>query len=124
MKNKRLFYGIIFAVLVIVEIVIGVFVHDAFIRPYFGDVLVVIALYALIRIIIPEKYSFLPLAVFVFSVIVEILQGFHLADVLGVKNAVLRAIIGTSFDWKDILCYAIGCAVIFICESGTKKFRK
>ena len=73
MKNKRLFYGILFAVLVIIEVIIGVFVHDGFVRPYLGDVIVVMAIYALVRIVIPEKYFFLPLAVFVFSVIVEIL---------------------------------------------------
>ena len=48
MKNKRLFYGIIFAVLVIVEVIIGVFVHDGFVRPYLGDVIVVMAIYALV----------------------------------------------------------------------------
>ena len=124
MKNKRLFYGIIFAVLVIVEVIIGVFVHDGFVRPYLGDVIVVMAIYALVRIMIPEKYLFLSLAVFIFSVIVEILQGFHIADILGVKNTVLRAIIGTSFDWKDIVCYAAGCILLGVYEVVLKKTKK
>lgn len=124
MKNKRLFYGILFAVLVITEVIIGVFVHDGFVRPYLGDVIVVIAIYALVRIIIPEKYSFLPLAVFIFAVIVELLQGVHIADILGVKNAVLRAIIGTSFDWKDIICYAAGCILLGIYEIISRKNKK
>lgn len=124
MKNKRLFYGILFAVLVITEVVIGVFVHDGFVRPYLGDVIVVIAIYALVRIIIPEKYSFLPLAVFIFAVIVELLQGVHIADILGVKNAVLRAIIGTSFDRKDIICYAAGCILLGIYEIISRKNKK
>ena len=124
LKNKRLFYGILFAVLVITEVVIGVFVHDGFVRPYLGDVIVVIAIYALVRIIIPEKYSFLPLAVFIFAVIVELLQGVHIADILGVKNAVLRAIIGTSFDRKDIICYAAGCILLGIYEIISRKNKK
>ncbi len=124
MKNKRLFYGILFAVLVITEVIIGVFVHDGFVRPYLGDVIVVIAIYALVRIIIPEKYSFLPLAVFIFAVIVELLQGVHIADILGVKNAVLRAIIGTSFDRKDIICYAAGCILLGIYEIISRKNKK
>ena len=124
MKNKRLFYGIIFAVLVIIEVIIGVFVHDGFVRPYLGDIIVVMAVYALGRIIIPEKYPFLPLAVFIFSVIVEISQGFHIADIIGVKNPVLRAIIGTSFDWKDIICYAAGCIPLGIYEVILRKTKK
>ena len=124
LKNKRLFYGIIFAVLVIIEVIIGVFVHDRFVRPYLGDVIVVIAIYAFVRIIIPKKYVFLPFIVFGFSVIVELLQGIHIVDILGIQNNFLRVLIGTSFDWKDILCYGAGCLILEIYEIVLKKNKK
>lgn len=124
MKNKRMMYAVIFFILVAVEVVIGVFVHDSFVRPYLGDVIIVIVLYALARIIILEKYPFLPLGIFVFSVTAEILQGFHIVDILGVKNPVLRAIIGTSFDWKDIVCYGVGCILLGIYEFVSRKTKK
>lgn len=124
LKNKRLFYGIIFAVLVIIEVIIGVFVHDGFVRPYLGDVIVVIAIYAFVRIIIPKKYVFLPFIVFGFSVIVELLQGIHIVDILGIQNNFLRVLIGTSFDWKDILCYGVGCLILEIYEIVLKKNKK
>ena len=124
LKNKRLFYGIIFAVLVIIEVIIGVFVHDRFVRPYLGDVIVVIAIYAFVRIIIPKKYVFLPFIVFGFSVIVELLQGIHIVDILGIQNHFLRVLIGTSFDWKDILCYGAGCLILEIYEIVLKKNKK
>lgn len=114
----------VFAVLVIAEIIIGIFFHDGFVRPYLGDVIVVIAVYAFVRIIIPEKYAFLPLAVFVFSAAVEILQGIRIADLLGIQNPLLRTIIGTSFDWKDMLCYAVGCGILGIYEWAIRKFQK
>ena len=124
LKNKRLFYGITFAVLVIIEVIIGVFVHDGFVRPYLGDVIVVIAIYAFVRIIIPKKYVFLPFIVFGFSVIVELLQGIHIVDILGIQNNFLRVLIGTSFDWKDILCYGAGCLILEIYEIVLKKNKK
>lgn len=41
MKNKRVFYALAFALLMATEFVIALFVHDDFIRPYVGDILVV-----------------------------------------------------------------------------------
>lgn len=98
--------------------------HDGFVRPYLGDIIVVIAIYAFVRIIIPEKYVLLPLIIFVFSVIVELLQGMHIVDILGIQNHFLRVLIGTSFDWKDILCYAVGCLILGIYEIIIKKNQK
>ncbi len=55
-KMRKMF--IVLAVLLIaVEFIIGIFVHDRFIRPYFGDVLVVIVLYAIVRAVIPLSKS-------------------------------------------------------------------
>ena len=116
MKNKRLFYGIVFAALVFIEVIIGMFVHDGFVRPYLGDVIVVIAIYSFVRIIIPQKYVLMPLFIFLFSVVVEFLQGIHIADILGIQNHVLRVIIGTAFDWKDIVCYGASCILLGIYE--------
>ena len=43
--GSRWFYAICFAGLFVVETLIALFVRDAFIRPYMGDVLVVILIY-------------------------------------------------------------------------------
>ena len=43
--GSRWFYAICFIGLFIVETLIALFVRDAFIRPYMGDVLVVILIY-------------------------------------------------------------------------------
>ena len=67
MQMKRLLYAIITLALLVVEILIALYIHDDFIRPYIGDVLVVIVIYTFIRIIIPEKIKLLPLYVFLFE---------------------------------------------------------
>ena len=111
--RKRFAYAIMTLVLIAVEVLIALFVHDAFVRPYLGDVLVVVVLYTLIRTAIPEKYSFLPLYVFLFAAGVEVLQLLHIVEWLGLgANPFFRVLIGSVFDLKDILCYAVGCLAL------------
>lgn len=113
----RCCYFVIFLLLLAVEVLIALYIHDDFIRPYIGDVLVVIVIYCFIRIWIPEKCRRLPLYVFLFAAGVEGLQYFHLVSVLGLEeNVFLRVLIGSVFDWKDILCYAAGCVVLEVYE--------
>ena len=38
-----------FIIVFIIEAIIAVFIHDNFIRPYFGDVLVVVLIYCFIK---------------------------------------------------------------------------
>ena len=123
--RKRLFYLTATLALLAVEIFIGLFVHDGFVRPFIGDVLVVILIYTFIRIFIPEKVRLLPLYVFIFSVAVEILQYFRIVEVLGLQdNRFFSTVIGTSFDIRDILCYFVGCALCGIWEYLTYRKNK
>lgn len=45
--NKSFFYAICFVVILVVEIIIGIYVRDNFVRPYMGDALVVVLIYCL-----------------------------------------------------------------------------
>ena len=122
-KRTRIKYGITFLFLLLVEVMIALYVHDNFIRPYIGDVLVVIVIYCFVRIWIPEKCRLLPLYVFLFAAAVEGLQYFNLVSVLGLEeNVFMRVLLGSVFDWKDILCYGIGCAVLGVYEVGKHFF--
>lgn len=113
MTNKRIAYGIAAAILLITEVLIALYVHDSFIRPYIGDVLVVIVIYTFIRIFIPERYRLLPLWVFLFAVGVEMLQFVHIVELLGLKdNRFFSLLVGSVFDIKDIICYAAGCLLL------------
>lgn len=115
--KKRIQYLIAFIVFLLIEVFIAIYVHDAFIRPSVGDMLVVIVLYLGVRIAVPDKYKLLPVWIFIFATFVEGLQYFHLVQVLGVENITfLRILIGSTFDLKDIACYAIGCILLGMYE--------
>lgn len=112
----RLPYIIGFALLVAAEVCIGVFYFNFFIRAYIGDVIVVWLLYCLFRSFVPKKFSSygVALGILAFSFAVEFLQKLRIADVLGIKNELLRIIIGTSYAPEDLLCYAAGTAVTIL----------
>ena len=111
--NKCSFYLAMTVFWLAVEVVIACYVHDRFIRPYVGDVLVVVVVYCFVRIWVPQGVRLLPLYVFLFAAGVEVLQYFHLVELLGVgNNTFLRVVLGSVFDVKDILCYGIGCVFL------------
>lgn len=116
-NQLRIKYGIAFALLLLIEVIIALYVHDSFIRPYVGDILVVILVYSFTRIFIPEKCRLLPLYVFLFAAGVEVLQYFKLVHVLGLEdNRFLRIVLGSVFDLKDIACYGAGCILLEVFE--------
>ena len=118
--KRRLPYIIASVVLLSVEIVIGLFVHDTFVRPYIGDVLVTVLLCCLGRIVF-LYWRFLPLAVLIFSVSVELLQLAELDELLGIQGSVFGIIIGSTFDIADIICYTVGWVLFFAVEYFVKK---
>ena len=103
-----------FFLVLLLELFIGVFIRDNFIRPYVGDMLVTVLLCCLCRVIFPRLSPAIP--VFLFSALVEGIQWFGLTEKLGLQGTVLGIIIGSTFDWKDIFCYALGCIVFVITE--------
>ncbi len=112
-RNKRAYYAIAFLILLMVEIVIAIYVHDDFIRPYVGDVLVVGVVYLFVRIFVPDGVKLMPLYVFIFAALVEVMQYFQLISLLGLEeNTFARILIGSTFDVKDIFCYFIGFLII------------
>ena len=117
MKKQRIKYLITFTILLCIEILIAICVHDTFIRPYVGDLLVVVVLYCIVRVIIPDKYRLIPFWIFVFAAFIECLQYLKWVERLGIENnAFLRILMGATFDWKDIVCYGIGCILLGIYE--------
>lgn len=111
--KKRVAYGIITLFLLMIEVLIALFVHDDFIRPYVGDMLVVVVIYTFIRIWVLEKCRLLPMYVFIFATGIEILQYFEIVKIFGWEdNTFLRVLLGSVFDVKDIVCYAVGCMAL------------
>ncbi|MBP3922551.1 MAG: DUF2809 domain-containing protein [Ruminiclostridium sp.] len=123
MKTKlRIIYAITFLAVLLIEICISLFIHDDFIRPYVGDVLVMVLICALLRIFIPEEVKLLPAYVFIFAAAVEIAQYFDIVKLLGFEdNAFLSTIIGRTFSLHDILCYGAGCILFFVAKLLIKR---
>ncbi|HOJ90442.1 MAG TPA: DUF2809 domain-containing protein [Saprospiraceae bacterium] len=114
--NSR--YFALALLILVVEILIAIYVHDSFIRPYIGDLLVVIFIYCFLKSFVSLSTSNAALYVLLFSYFVEALQYFRIVQHLGFqRNNLARIIIGTSFDWKDILMYTIGIVTVVIIES-------
>ena len=115
--KRNIKYIFAFCALLGLEIFIALYVHDAFVRPYVGDMLVVILMYTFIRGLVKKPIKFLPIYLFIFSSAVEISQYFQLVSILKLeKHRLISTIIGNSFDIKDILCYFVGTLVLMVWE--------
>ena len=99
MNKKRLSYFLIFCSLMAVEVCIALFVHDSFIRPYVGDMLVTLLLCCMARVLIPDRVRLLPLYVFLFAACVEIGQYFDVVALLGLEdNRIISIALGRTFS--------------------------
>ncbi|VFQ46444.1 DUF2809 domain-containing protein [Desulfoluna butyratoxydans] len=109
-RYARLFVGMF-----LVELVIALFVRDAFIRPFVGDALVVVLLYLFFRSFLVCDKAKLVTGVLVFAWAVEVGQYFNLVDVLGLQgNRVARVVIGSTFDVMDLLAYTLGAGALMV----------
>ena len=122
-KNRlRVIYGVLFIIILIVEILIALFVHDNFIRPYIGDMLVTVLICSFARFFIPEKIKVLPILVFLFSTLVEIGQYFDFVKLLGLDdNLFISTLLGRTFSVADLICYAMGCILFAVVDCIIKK---
>jgi len=103
--------------LFLIEAAIAVYMHDDFVRPFFGDLLVVILIYCAIKTFIDSPPVKTAIAVFLFACLIEVSQYFHLVELLGWGNSKTAAtVLGTWFSFTDILMYALGTLVIIGAE--------
>ncbi|MDB4297832.1 DUF2809 domain-containing protein, partial [Flavobacteriaceae bacterium] len=108
--NNRKAYLIISVLLILVEVVIETQFKTGFIRFYFGDYLMVIGIYTVIKTIKPSCNSLaLAFSVLVFSFSVEILQSINIIKMLGYQRSRLTDIVlGSTFSIGDLICYTLG----------------
>jgi hypothetical protein len=113
-------------VLFLIEIFIALFARDQVIRPYGGDLLVVILLFCLIKSVINFPVTLTALGVLLFSYLVETLQFFNVVNHIGLANSkTANILIGNSFSWLDILAYTLGILLVLgIEKSQFSKTRK
>nr|WP_238486413.1 DUF2809 domain-containing protein [Motilimonas eburnea] len=98
---------------------IALFVNDQFVRPFLGDVIVVVWLYTVLKSFLLIKSSWLAHFVLLFSYAVEVAQYFKLVSLLGLEHIkAVRIIFGATFDWLDLLAYTLGWLLILGIQAG------
>lgn len=113
--QKKYFFITVF--LFIVEVLIAIYVHDDFIRPYGGDFLVVILIYTFVKAFLNISVLSACIGVLLFSYLTETLQYFKIVELLGLSHSNLaKIIIGTSFAWEDMIAYTLGILMVYFIE--------
>ena len=104
--------------LFLTEIFIAMFVHDNFIRPYFGDFLVVVLVYFFLKTFIHTSNSYsLALYSLFFAYFIEALQWLNFIKISGLdKFKLARIVLGNTISWDDIAAYSAGIGFILFLE--------
>jgi hypothetical protein len=115
-------YLVLALLLFAIEVLIALFVHDNFVRPYVGDVLVVILIYCFIKSFLNLPEFVLALGVLLFAFAIELLQYIKIVNILGLeKSNLARTVMGTSFAWLDMLAYVVGVGLVLLVEKQMLK---
>ncbi len=113
---------VITILLFLTETAIALWVRDAFIRPYLGDVLVILLIYYFVKSFFPLPTAVVATATLLFAFLIEYLQYMNCISLLGLeKNKIARTVLGASFSWEDIGCYVAGFLLIFPLENYRNK---
>lgn len=104
------------------EILIALFVNDHLIRPYLGDMLVVVLMYCFIRSFLKLNVNSAILMVLAIAFIVECMQYFNFLKLVGLESsAPVKLILGNTFSLEDLAMYLLGGFLIFIIERLLQK---
>ncbi|WP_440120986.1 DUF2809 domain-containing protein [Tenacibaculum sp. Ill] len=104
-----------FAFFLLLEIAIAQ--TSGFIRHTFGDFLVVILLFYLVKTFFNLSNKTVAVSVLIFAYIVEFLQLTPLLEFLGLENNRLAIIIfGATFSIGDLIAYTLGIGTILLLE--------
>lgn len=113
--NRKYFFASV--ILFLIEVLIALYVHDAIIRPYVGDYLVVILLYCMVRTVIDAPVIKIAIGVLLFAWLVEWLQYMNVISWLGLQdNKAANIIIGNRFEWIDMLAYTLGVLSVVVLD--------
>lgn len=109
---------IIAVIIFVIEFLIATTFKDiVFVRSYLGDVFVVMLMYYFVKAFVDVDNTKLIIALVIFSCVIEFLQYFHFAEVIGFKdNKIAMIVLGNSFSWIDILCYLAGGLILYLIE--------
>ena len=122
MFQFNLKYFLIFILIFIVEVIIAIYIKDNFIRPYFGDYLVIFLVYYFTLSFIDTNKNKIAIGVLVFAFAVEMTQYFQLLSYFNLeKNRILRIVAGNTFSFEDLIIYTLAfLTIIFFNRYNSK----
>lgn len=101
-----------------VEVCIALFVTDAIVRPYIGDVLAIALVYCILRAITPLKTRSAIIVALLIATAIEVAQALNLLDAIGMRhNRVVRTVLGGAFDPMDFVAYGAGALLVAVVEA-------
>lgn len=117
-SKKKMFrfnlkYFTIFISIFIIEVIIALYIKDKFIRPYFGDYLVIFLVYYFALSFIQANKNKITVGVLVFAFAVELTQYFQVLSYFNLeKNRILRIVAGNTFSFEDLFIYTLAFLTI------------
>jgi hypothetical protein len=115
-------YALIALAIFAIEVLIALFVHDAFVRPYVGDVLAIALVYTALRAVTPLRLIPALAVTLAIALAIELAQVFNLLDAVGLRgNQLARIVLGGVFDPLDLAAYVAGAALVLGAEILMRK---
>ena len=103
--------------LFLTEVLIAYYMHDKIIRPYVGDLLVVILIYCFIKSFVNISVTKAAIFVLLFAYVIELLQYLNMIKFLGLqKSRMANIVLGNYFEWIDLVAYTAGIAIVILIE--------
>ena len=124
--KTRKIYAVLFALLMLTEIFIALFVKGSFVRAYLGDVFITLLICFFVQAIFKKRIKLLSVYGFAFSVVVEVFQYFDLVKLLGLDGCKFISVwFGRCYSFYDVICYAVGCLIFVVVDFlFLKRFEK
>ena len=120
----RRHYAVAAIILLAIEVLIALFVHDGLVRPYVGDMLVVALVYAVLRAVTSMRLAPALVVTLGIAFAVEFAQLFGVFTALGLADIqIARIVVGGVFDPMDLVAYAAGAALVVAVELGVRRGR-
>lgn len=120
--NKK--YFLLTIIIFAIEVSIALFVKDTIIRPFIGDVLVVVLIYCLVRVFLQISNWKIAVGVLLFACLIEILQYFDYVKMLGLEqNRILSTAMGRTFEMLDFAAYFVGFLLIIVSEKLYERYK-
>lgn len=103
--------------LFIIEALIATHLHTGFIRHTFGDYLVVMLLFCIVKSLIDVDSIKLAVYVLAFAYCIEFLQLFNILELLNLEqHYLLKLVLGTTFQFSDLVAYTLGIITVIFFE--------